>query len=397
MKKINAKSYSLPVSRFLAATFLSLTLVACGGSSSSESTPIEGDDPIITDPDTGTATIDDEFGKWLTDLADNHILPSYQSLHDNATELSNQAATFCANSSSEALELTSLQDTWRNVMLSWQTIQWLKVGPILEESRLYRIHYWPDSKDTVSSGIATLLASSEQITEEYISTRSVGSQGLPAIEQLLFPESNQDSLINADDANKRCELLTAISANVATISNEVNNQWQIDGGNYYAQLTQGTDDFTSKKDAVEELVTNWLEQLERVKDEKMLTPLGSESPGLPDEAEHVLSDHSVTSIQQNIAIFKVIYTAGNGHGFDDILIDFLSQQNIATEMTAAIDDAINNADALTGSYETLLATDTGRVQISETIDALRNVRDILTVDLVQATDIDIGFNSNDGD
>ena len=219
----------------------------------------------------------------------------------------------------------------------------------------------------------------------------------PVIFILLFPEENQDNLLNASDKDKRCQVLMAISANVATISAAVNSEWQVAGGNYHAQLTQGTGDFSSKKDAVEELVTNWLEQIERVKDEKMLVPLSVSSPGIPSIVEHVLSEGSVISIQRNIATFKVIYSAGNGHGFDDILIDHLSQQNIATEMLLAIDNAIASADVLTGRYETLLKTEEGRTQITATIDSLRAIRDVLTVDFVQATDINIGFNSNDGD
>lgn len=367
-------------------------LSACGGGSdtTTETKPEPGT------PTTPVTTIDDEFGLWLTDLANNHVLPSYQNLQDTSALLSSQASGFCTNENPSTTELTALQQSWRDVMSSWQTIQWLKVGPIVNDNRIFRMHYWPDSKDSVGRGVSNLLASSELVTEAFIATQSVGSQGLPALEQLLFAD-NQDNLLNASDLAKRCEVLSAISANVATISKDVNSEWQITAGNYHAQLTQGSGDFSSKKDAVEELVTNWLEQIERVKDEKMLVPLSVASPGIPAIAEHVLSDNSVASIQQNIATFKVIYSAGGGHGFDDILINHLSQQNIATEMLTAIDSAIVSANELNGSYETLLNTTEGRVEIAATIDSLRAIRDVLTVDFVQATDINIGFNSNDGD
>ena len=368
-------------------------LNACGGGS--DTTTETQPDPGT--PTTPTNTIEDEFGLWLIDLANNHVLPSYQDLQDSSASLSSQTSGFCAKASHTDAELLVLQQSWRAVVASWQTIAWLKVGPVVDDNRIFRLHYWPDSKDNVGRGVTNLLASSEEINEALIAKQSVGSQGLPALEQLLFPESNQDSLINASDKDKRCEVLTAISANVATISAAVNSEWQVAGGNYHAQLTQGTGDFSSKKDAVEELVTNWLEQIERVKDEKMLVPLSVASPGIPMIAEHVLSDESVSSIQNNIATFKVIYSAGGGHGFDNILIDHLSQQNIATEMLTAIDGAIVSANALTSNYETLLKTAEGRAEITATIDSLRAIRDVLTVDFVQATDINIGFNSNDGD
>jgi predicted lipoprotein len=378
--------------RLLLPAVLSVTLAACGGGSdTAEVTP----DPI--EPTPPTSTIDDEFGLWLTDLANNHVLPSYQNLQESALVLSSKSTDFCAKQTNNNNELVVLQQSWREVMSSWQTIQWLKVGPIVENNRIFRLHYWPDSKDSVGRGVTNLLATSEVVNEEFIAKQSVGSQGLPALEQLLFTEASQNSLLNASDKDKRCEVLIAISANVATVTAEVNNEWQIAGGNYHLQLTQGTGDFSSKKDAVEELVTNWLEQIERVKDEKMLVPLSVSSPGIPSIAEHVLSDATVVSIQKNINTFSVIYSAGGGHGFDNILIDHLGQQNIATEMLSSIDGVITSADALSGSYETLLKTDEGRAQITATIDSLRGIRDVLTVDFVQATDINIGFNSNDGD
>ncbi len=367
-------------------------LASCGGGSDSGGNA----GPVTPEPNTPTNTIEDEFGLWLTDLANNHVLPSYQNLQASSAVLSNQTAEFCAQASQTDNELIVLQKAWRDVVTYWQTIQWLKVGPIANDNRIFRIYYWPDSKDNVGTGITSLLASSETITEDFIAKQSVGSQGLPALELLLFA-SGPDNLLTANDKEKRCEVIAAISANVATISAQVNDEWQISSGNYHAQLTQGTGDFSSKKDAVEELVTNWLEQVERVKDEKMLVPLGSASPGLPDITEHVLSGDAVNSIQTNIATFKTIFTAGDGHGFDDILISHLSQQNISTEMAAAIDAAIESAALLDGSYTTLLSTTEGRTNITNTIDSLRAIRDVLTVDFVQATDINIGFNSNDGD
>jgi hypothetical protein len=52
---------------------------------------------------------------------------------------------------------------------------------------------------------------------------------------------------------------------------------------------------------------------------------------------------------------------------------------------------------LQGSYDELLKTAEGRATIDANINAIRVIRDILTVDFVQATDINIGFNANDGD
>lgn len=383
--------------RLLPAIALTIGLTACGGGSSDSAptTPTTPTTPIT--PTTPLGSIDDQFGLWLTDIASNHVLVGYQKLQDSALVLKQQSEDFCAVIEPSESDLDELKQVWRDTMSDWQTMQWLKVGPVLEDTRNFRLHYWPDNNDSVGRGVSKILSTNEEVNEAYITKQSVGAQGLPALEELLYPSASQDSLLIASDKEKRCQAVTAISANVATITAAINNGWQPSGDNYYAQFTEGTGDFTGQKDAVEEVVTNWVEQLELVKDEKMLVPLGNATPGLPLEAEHRLSDSAVISIQQNVAAFKVIYTAGDGYGFDNILNDYLEQNSIANEMLAAIDASIEETTNLQGSYDELLKTAEGRATIDANINAIRAIRDILTVDFVQATDINIGFNANDGD
>lgn len=392
---INLEMYKK--TRLLTSLALTAILSACGGGSSDSSPTAPTTPSTPTTPTTPVGSIDEQFGLWLTDIATNHVLVGYQNLQDSALVLKQQSESFCAVNEPSERELDELKQVWRDTMSDWQTMQWLKVGPVLEETRNFRLHYWPGNNDSVGRGVSKILSTSEEINEAYIAKQNVGAQGLPALEQLLYPVSNQDSLLIASDKEKRCQAVTAISANVASITAAINDGWQISGGNYFTQFTEGSGDFTGQKDAVEEVVTNWVEQLELVKDEKMLVPLGNASPGLPLEAEHRLSDSAVISIQQNVAAFKVIYTAGGGHGFDNILIDYLEQNSIANEMLAAIDASIEEAADLQGSYDELLKTAEGRATIDANINAIRAIRDILTVDFVQATDINIGFNANDGD
>lgn len=370
---------------------LSLLLSACGGGGSDTSK-----NTTPTTPTQPVSNIDDEFGKWLVDLSNNHILPGYRDFAERAGKMNDYASVFCAQVNPSSQGLTGLQQSWRELNQSWQTIQWVKVGPIVDDNRLFRVHYWPDSKGTVASGVNKLLTQNEAVTEALVATQSVGAQGIPALENLLFSEESS-SLFNASDKAKRCEALMAISSNVLSIGIDVVLEWRAADGNFIAQLTEGTGEFDSKKDAVEELVTNWLEQIERVKDEKMLVPLGNRAPGFPELVEQSLSGESIASIQTNIATLKVIYSAGDGHGFDDILINHLDQQNIATEMLSAIEAAVSAANALDDNYSAQLNNDAGRLKITETIASMRLIRDLLTADFVQATDINIGFNSNDGD
>ena len=87
---------------------LTLALTACGGGGSSESTTPDTT-PDTTTPTTPTSTDEEQFGLWLTDLANNVILPGYQDLQTKAQALSNQSASFCALSSPSNSDLQTLQ------------------------------------------------------------------------------------------------------------------------------------------------------------------------------------------------------------------------------------------------------------------------------------------------
>ncbi len=91
------------------ALLLTGLLTACGGSSDSSA----GAEPTTPEPTTPepTNTLEDEFGLWLTDLANNHVLPSYQNLQTHSALLSSQTATFCAQTNPTDNELVALQQS----------------------------------------------------------------------------------------------------------------------------------------------------------------------------------------------------------------------------------------------------------------------------------------------
>ncbi|NRA69889.1 MAG: imelysin family protein [Gammaproteobacteria bacterium] len=379
MKKIAALTTSFT---------LAFGLTACGGGS-------DDGGGTVTTPTTPTKTIEQEFSSYLTDLTKNHIIPSYQNFEMKSKKFNQATVSFCALTNATSSDLDILKSQWSAAHQAWQHIQWVKVGPVVD--MLFRIQFWPDKNNAVTIAIKNHLLEQQPLTAQYIASKSVGGQGFPAAEQLLYPTDTQYGLLAADNKSKRCELLTAISANLADISTDLTNQWQASGGNYGNTLITGTGEFTGVQDAVEELVTNWLEQLEKVKDEKILKPLDKASPGLPLSTESHHSDTSIANIKTNIAVFNDIYTAGNGHGFGKVLGEFLKQQSINDNMKTKITAAINAINKLDGSYTQALSDNQKRQQLTIVITNLRALRDLFTADFVQALDLNIGFNSNDGD
>jgi len=386
------------------ATSLSLALTACGGGGDSTTPEVP---PVVVNPGP-TTTLDDQFALYLADLTDKHIIPSYAVMQTEAQTLKDSTDVFCAllspsNSPSTYPsndDLVILQQNWQSFNSAWQRIQWLKVGAVVENDRLLRIQLWPDANDAVSRGVNDLIAEQFVITAEYVSGENLGAQGIPALEYLFFPEVSSDSLLTATDRQKRCEVSSAIAQNLLNMSTDINADWQATGGNYQAEFVGGTGDFTSVKNAVEELTTNWLQHIEIVEDTKLNEVLGDSSLGKARDAEHYLSDKSLASISINIHSFLSIYTNDDGLGFDSILVDFLEQQTINQELTTSLTSVVAQIEQINQnfeSYETMLADAAGREALTNLVAEMRVLIDLIDITFTQALDLNLGFNSSDGD
>jgi predicted lipoprotein len=406
MFKIRNISKKYSTKHLLLPSVLCLALSACGGGGGDSSAaqtpaPTTPETPAPpTAPDSRTPEVESALGVYLVDLADNVIIPGYQNLFQSAESLVSASNTFCSINTPSRDDLTVYQQSWREFNQQWQTIQFVRVGPITDDNREFRIQFFPDNNDAVNRGVSNLLLEQQVVTAELVAMQNVGGQGIPALELLLFSEEPDASILSAADRAKRCEVSQAIANNLLNMSTDLNQAWQTSGDNFREQFIGGTGVFTSVRDAVEEITTNWIQQLEIVKDEKVLFPLGTNAPGLPEIVEHVLSDESLSSISTNLQAFSAIYTAGEGQGFDDILIMQLEQDTIAQQVTDAIDANIATIDAIQNQFDSFpaaLSNEAGRTALNDLIEDIRVLRDVLSTGFVQALDINIGFNSNDGD
>jgi predicted lipoprotein len=383
------------------ATSISLALTACGGGGSDSAAPVIP--PVVVNP-VPTSTLDDQFASYLADLTDKHIIPRYAAMQTEAQTLKDSADVFCAllsaSTSPSNADLITLQQSWQRFNGAWQQIQWLKVGAVVEDDRLLRIQLWPDENDAVSRGVDALIAEQFVITAQYVSGENLGAQGIPALEYLLFSEASSDSLLTATDRQKRCEVSSAIAQNLLNMSTDITADWQATGGNYRAEFVAGTGDFTSVKNALEELTTNWLQHIEIVEDTKLNEVLGVSSPGKARDAEHYLSDKSLASISINIHSFLSIYTNDDGLGFDSILVDFLEQTTINQEITASLTTIVAQIEQINqnfDSYKTMLADTAGREALTSLVAEMRVLIDLIDITFTQALDLNLGFNSSDGD
>ncbi|CAH9050652.1 hypothetical protein PSECIP111951_00235 [Pseudoalteromonas holothuriae] len=325
-------------------------------------------------------------------MVDSVILPVYQNVKQQNLALKAQTAAFCNNTQRDHSSLIQLQSTWQQTSLAWQQARTIKLGPIADTYHYSRIQFWPISADKLASDVIALLAAEPDFSKGVASLKHQ-VQGLPAYEYIVF--NSQIPLFEAQDLDKRCNYLNAITENIETLLINSITHWQ---GEYGDNFKAGSGKFTDKKQALEKLLTIWFEYLEVIKDNKIDGPLALETPGKAELVESAFSQTSLRNIHANIVALEQIYKGSEGFGFGDYLSKVSQRDDVATEIDLhfkAIYDAIDVMQ-----YQpmiTLIATNQGRFQLEALSTSIANLRSLMSSDFVQITGLEPGFNTNDGD
>ena len=73
----------------------------------------------------------------MANAVDGYIRPAYADFHAKASTLATTTAQFCAAASDEGLK--AVQESFADTVESWGRIEFLRLGPVMEQNRLERI------------------------------------------------------------------------------------------------------------------------------------------------------------------------------------------------------------------------------------------------------------------
>lgn len=312
--------------------------------------------------------------------------PYYADFIDTTAALADTVEGYCAAPSGDDADVAA---AWRAAMSAWQHAQFLAVGPVEEDNRRFRIQLFPDANDAVQRGVATLLGGSEAITEAVVQSSSVGAQGLPALEYLIYGDAAP--LTDAASEPRRCALAVAIARNLRTIATEIGAPWAA-GGQMRADFASASGFFLDDDDVLVAVLEAIAVQAEFIADRKLGRPWAlRNAAGL----ESHLAAHSKENVQANTAALAALFDAG---GDDYRLRDYLRRahddESIGQQMADALDDARQRLATLAGLEDILNGAESGDIDGLE--DAYQRMAD-LALDAAVAAGVELGFNSQDGD
>ena len=319
--------------------------------------------------------------------------PLHAAFAGAASELDDAVRAWCGATGDGAADggadaaLDAVRAAWRDAVPAFGAVEPLRVGPVLDDNRVNRVFFWPDSRRAGERQLRALVAGDEPLTVAAMPGKSVAVQGLPALERLLYGDG-----AGADPA-ATCRVAVPVAGNVAHIAAELDAAWSAPDGITARMVEPSADDplFRSELEVLRSLVTQLQAGLELV----AIAKLGP------------LVDADAAALRRlpfaRSALFPE-YLAGNLDGLAALLLDagLADAADVAGEAKFEVANARRLLDKLAGE----LAPDaTLRGPPSDdavgTAAALRagvvGIERLLLDRVAPALGTGTGFNSADGD
>ena len=277
-------------------------------------------------------------------LAKNHVLPRYQVFTNETIKIDSSATKFCL--APDSASLIDLREVFHSAADAWIRVEHINFGPVEENLRLYRINFWPDKHNTGSKHLARILKSKDKTMLEpnKFSLNSVALQGFPALERLLFTQS--DELFKGDDLAKfRCDLIKAISRNLREIANSLLVEWVDENSAYINKDSyQKKPNNFEEREIFQDFFASLYGILRKIHDLKLHRPLG-ETPeaSRPKKSEAWRSGRSMRNIIINLESAQKLFQGEVYFGMDNLIQIINPETNMVRDFNITMNFALKTA------------------------------------------------------
>jgi len=306
----------------------------------------------------------------------------YQQFAETTSALTTASQAFCTTPTQAGFD--TLQTAWKNSMRAWLQTASVRFGAVQLDNRDLSIQFFPDKRGTLRRKVPALLNSDTPLTVEQLAQHGVATTGLPALEWLLF-DSAEFALFQQHA--RRCDYVQAASQLLEQHATAVVAAWE--------ETDSTTLDYAT-------LLKSSLEWLELSKVVRLGAPMGKLKSGKqtvtkPHLAESWRSRHSLANLRASLHGWQQVWlseqsalaNALQAKGHSD-LIEQLNSQVAAVltatdEMTEPLYEAVQSAETQT------------RQQLQNLYFEVDFLASLVSSQLAEALEVQLGFNSLDGD
>jgi len=264
----------------------------------------------------GTAHAAQPFATLNEQAIDEYVVPSFEKLESATAKLAETLGESCER---PPRQLTAVKNAYKQTVLAWAGVVFLRFGPMGAEARAERFDFSPDPRRVVERQLRKLLARREQdvLDSDVLAKKSVAVQGLPAL-QILLTSKKHSILADTEDGRYRCRLAASIAKNLETIAREAVSGWTGPNGWRQEMLNPGPDNaqYRSSAEAAATFVRALVTGLQLIQDRQIMPMIAAQSkPGKKPRLPFARSGLSADYIAASIASCKAFYEAMNLSGY----------------------------------------------------------------------------------
>lgn len=271
------------------------------------------------DEEKGGNPCESDFGQegLFANVADNIIIPGYNSLNVELLTLRESAAVFTQNPGLPQLE--ALRTAFENAYIRWQQLAQFEFGPAEQQMLRSRFNNFPVDPRAVEA--------KAQSGDFNLSAPDTYDKGFPALDYLLYGIAETDemilSLLAGPGQAGYLNYILAIAEDMEQRGRAVLKAWQEDG--YRESFIGNTG--TAAGTSLSLLINNLNEHYEFIKRDKIGIPSGVTTLGItfPEKTEAYYSGLSLRLAQEALNASEGLFVGRNvrsgadGPGLDDYL------------------------------------------------------------------------------
>lgn len=328
--------------------------------------------PLVASADDSAAHTDARK-QWHSDIA-----KGYQALAQGAVRLNDAANKYCTQPGPVAKE--ALRESWRTAFMAWQRVRFVDFGPIATENRAWQFQFWPDRKNLIARKAGLLLKTEKRPSETAIAEAGVAVQGFPIVEYLLYDQNLGDDALPADQT---CALLTAVTAHIASTSEQLHLDWMA-----FAQPYVQSAEFSDTT------IRAAMTALEILQERRVAGPMGLGGNGWRSVygADAWRSRSSLATVEHSIEGLHVYFYPAFA-----ALLEAQGEAGLAEQIGEQFDILLGVFDSLQGPLERLLGDDSGFAQLQRLYIELSQLTQRVNGKAATTLGVIRGFNASDGD
>lgn len=350
-----------------------------------------------SDTDTDGPSSEYNREEMLVNYGENIILPGYQKLNSETSELTDAINQFTTNPT--AGTLASAQANFKEVYLAWQDVSAFHFGSAEEQMLRTNLNTYPTDTAQIKNNITSG-------SYNFDISANAPAKGLPAIDYLLFGRSTDNLLklyTTAPDAANRKKYLKDVMALINQRVQATYTAWAPSGGNYLKTFKEAAG--TAVGSSVGNLVNQLNQEIDITKRFKVYVPVGGltyDTP-MPAKTEAYFSGISLELLEQNVKAQKRIFLGQTAQGTDGPgLAEYLDHVDakydnkaLSTAIADQFDAVLAAIAAVQGPLSTAVTTD--QAAVNNIYSEFQKLIVLTKTDMPQALGVTISYQDNDGD